>query len=186
MNLPTNHTNCWLHCTLFISSWWVWEHLYVFVSFQFYNQHFHSFLLTSLSHFSKVGIKPLKPDRLSLPTLSSSSRSFSSIFSLSSSFSRSDGQSAESRVASSCLKGPRSIEDPLGRLDPYLALGVGGWVAPDGGRMRLEARIWLLSTIRNLGQPRAWAGWELHMREEGEERRRRRLRLEEHRRSSCT
>ena len=61
----------------------VWEHLYVFVSFQFYNQHFHSFLLTSLSHFSKVGIKPLKPDRLSLPTLSSSSRSFSSIFSLS-------------------------------------------------------------------------------------------------------
>ena len=78
----------------------VWEHLYVSVSFQFYNQHFHSFLLTSLSHFSKVGIKPLKPDRLSLPTLSSSSRSLSS-------FRRSHGQSAESEVASSCLKGPR-------------------------------------------------------------------------------
>ena len=184
MNLPTNHTNCWLHCTLFISSWWVWEHLYVFVSFQFYNQHFHSFLLTSLSHFSKVGIKPLKPDRLSLPTLSSSSRSFSSIFSLS-------PVSAEVMGSLLNLELPRAawrVLDlkrvlSLGRLDPYLALGVGGWVAPDGGRMRLEARIWLLSTIRNLGQPRAWAGWELHMQEE---RRRRRLRLEEHHRSSCT
>ena len=128
MNLPTNHTNCWLHCTLFISSWWGWEHLYVFVSFQFYNQHFHSFLLTSLSHFSKVGIKPLKPDRLSLPTLTSSPRSFSSIFSLSPVSTEVMGSLLNlelPRAAWRVLDLKRVLS--LGRLDPYLALGVGGW-----------------------------------------------------------